>query len=108
MTDMTYTMSAPTKNGFIPVGMFSGEFIGPMLMIGNANWFPWASSRNKLESAVHAINELRKQYIVLIHSNMQDKEFYVEIARHGVLRRVGTIYDVYEDGPAALFQSRKI
>ena len=67
----------------------------------------WASSRNKIECAIHALNELRKEYILLLHSNMNDKEFYVNIAKHGVIRRVGTIYDVYDDGPAALFQTRK-
>ena len=107
LTDITYTLIGQTKNGKIPVGLFSGKFNGPMLFIGSAVWFKWASSRNKIECAVHALNELRKEYIVLLHSNMKDKEFYVNIAKHGVIRRVGTIYDVYDDGPAALFQTRK-
>lgn len=106
LTDVTYTLIGKTKNGNIPVGLFSGKFNGPMLFIGSAIWFKWASSRNKLECAIHALNELRKEYIVLLHSAMKDKEFYVNIAKHGVIRRVGTIYDVYDDGPAALFQTR--
>jgi hypothetical protein len=107
LTDTTYTLIGQTNKGKIPVGMFSGKFNGPMLFIGSAIWFKWASSRNKIETAVHALNELRKEYIVLLHSNMKDKEFYVNIAKHGVIRRVGTVYDVYDDGPAALFQTRK-
>ena len=107
LTDITYTLIAQTAKGKIPVGLFGGNFNGPMLFIGDAVWFKWASSRNKLESAIHALNELRKKYIVLLHSTMKDKDFYVNIAKHGVIRRVGTIYDVYEDGPAAMFQTRK-
>ena len=106
LTDVTYALIGKTKNGNIPVGLFCGKFNGPMLFIGSAIWFKWASDRNKVETAVHALNELRKEYIVLLHSNMKDKEFSVNIAKHGVIRRVGTIYDVYDDGPAALFQTR--
>jgi len=91
----------------MPVGLFSGKFNGPMLFIGNAVWFKWSSDRNKLEAAIHALNELRKDYIVILHNHMDDKAFYEVIAKHGVTRRVGSVYDVYDDSPAQVWQTRK-
>jgi hypothetical protein len=107
LTDITYTLIGQTKNGKIPVGLFSGKFNGPMLFIGSAVWFKWASSRNKIECAIHVLNELRKDYIVILHNHMKDKPFYMNIAKHGVIRQVGRFYDVYDDGPAQVWQTRK-
>jgi len=106
-TDRTYIFVAPTNNGTIPVGMVSGTFNGPIFFVGNALWFKWASDRNKLESAVHFLNELRKEYVVVIHNHMDDKQFYEVVAKHGVIRRVGRLYDVFEDCPAQIWQTRK-
>jgi len=98
---------AETPKGRIPVGVVGGRFTGPLLFLGSMIWFPWASKRNIYESVVNTLNELRKEYLILFHSSMEDKEFYVNVARHGIIRRVGTVHDVYEDGPAALFETRK-
>ena len=105
--DVAYTLEADTKKGRIPIGVVGGRFVGPFLFIGSMNWFKWASKRNIYESVVNTLNELRKNYIVLFHSNMEDKDFYVNVAKHGIIRRVGTVHDVYEDGPAAVFETRK-
>lgn len=107
LTDVTFTLLAETKDGKIPVGIFSGNFNGPIFFIGSALWFKWASDRNKLESAVHALNELRKDYVVVMHNHMDDKKFYEVIAKHGVTRQVGRLFDVYEDCPAQEWQTRR-
>ena len=107
LTDVTFTLIADTKNGKIPVGIFSGNFNGPIFFIGSALWFKWASDRNKLESTVHALNELRKDYVVVMHNHMDDKKFYEVIAKHGVTRQVGRLFDVYEDCPAQEWQTRR-
>jgi hypothetical protein len=105
-TDITYTLVSETKNGKIPVGIFSGNFNGPIFFIGNALWFKWASDRNKVEATIHALNELRKDYVVVMHSHESDKNFYITIAKHGVIRQVGRLFDVY-DTPAQIWQTRK-
>ena len=105
--DAAYTVLAKTNKGKIPVGMVVGKYMGPILYLGDTTWFPWASDRNKLEFISHLLNELRRQYIVMFFCNMRDKDFYVNIARRGVIRRVGTIYDLLTDGPSPLFQTRK-
>lgn len=105
--DEVFVMQSVTKNGRIPVGITLGKYMGPTLFGGDTTWFPWASARNKMECMTHILNELRRQYIVMLFCNMKEKDFYVNIAKHGVIRRVGTIYDLLVDGPAPLFQSRK-
>jgi len=107
LTDRTYVLIAQTANGKIPVGMFSGNFNGPIFYIGSAMWFQWATDRNKLEVVVNALNELRKDYVVIMHNHMDDKKFYEVIAKHGVTRQVGRVFDVYDDCPAQIWQTRK-
>ena len=107
LTDLTYVLIAQTANGKIPVGMFSGNFNGPIFYIGSALWFKWATDRNKLESAVYALNEMRKDYVVVMHNHRKDQKFYETIAKHGVIRQVGRLFDVYEDCPAQAWQTRK-
>lgn len=105
--DEVFIMQSETKKGKIPVGVTLGKYMGPTLYLGGTTWFPWASDRNKMECATHVLNELRRKYIVMLFCSMKDKDFYVNIAKHGVIRRVGTIYDLLTDGPAPLFQTRK-
>lgn len=107
LTDRTYVMSAKTGNGFIPIGIASGNFNGPLFFLGNALWFEWASDRNKLEASVNLLNDMRKDYICIMHNHMGNKKFYETIASHGVIRQVGRIFDVYEDCPAQVWQTRK-
>jgi len=106
-TDRTYILVSETMKGKIPVGMFSGRFNGPLFFIGSAMWFKWATDRNKLETVVNALNELRKDYVVIMHNHMDDKKFYEIIAKHGVTRQVGRLFDVYDDCPAQEWQTRK-
>ncbi len=106
MSDVLYVFEAKTKKGIIPVGMVTGKLTGPMMWLGDVIWFPWASSRNKYESIVNFLNELRRMYVGLFTCTLGDKKFYENIARHGVIRRVGTLYDITED-KLAQWQTRK-
>jgi len=105
--DVGFTMEALTPKGRLPVGAVFGKYVGPFLWLGATKWLGWASERNKIESAVNLLNELRKDGLVMLYSNMADKDFYTHISKHGVIRRVGTIHDLIEDEPVALFQTRK-
>jgi len=104
--DVGFTMEAQTPKGKLPVGSVFGKYMGPFLLLGDAKWLRWASDRNKLESIVNLLNELREDGLVLFFSNMDDKEFYTHILKYGIARRIGTINGLYEDGNAALFQTR--
>lgn len=101
-----WVLEARTKKGFIPVGVSHGHWFFDALLIGDTVWFPWASDRNKIESMVKLINELRKEHKLLGMIHPRDKDFFVYVAKHGIIRRVGTIYDFNPEGPMAMFQSR--
>jgi len=103
---MGFTLEAETKKGRMPVGAVFGKYMGPFLLLADAKWLNWATDRNKIESIVDLLNELRKETLVIFYSNMQDKNFYMHVVKHGIARRIGSIDDLYEDGQAALFQTR--
>jgi len=106
MNDVMYVFEAITPRGNIPVGILTGKLLGPILWLGDAIWFPWASGRNKYESMVNLFNELRREYVAMFTCTLGDKNFYEKVARHGVIRRVGTLYDITEDR-LAQWQTRK-
>jgi hypothetical protein len=91
-----WTLLANTQKGYIPVGMVfakdDGVFSEPVGKIAAVIWMPWASNRNKYESAVNFFNEIRKEFVFIGRAEMKDKHFYEHIARHGIIRRVGTIH----------------
>lgn len=91
-----WTLLANTKKGFIPVGMVfakdDGVFSEPIGKVSGVFWMPWATNRNKIESAVNFFNEIRKEYVFIGRAEMKDKKFYEYIAKHGIVRRVGTIH----------------
>ncbi len=106
MNDVMYVFEVQTNKGRIPVGVLTGKIMGPVLWLGDAIWFPWTSSRNKYESMVNMFNEIRRKYVALFTCTMKDRDFYDAVARHGVIRRVGTLYDITDD-KLAHWQTRK-
>lgn len=99
-----YVCLANTKQGFVPVGVIpvAGIYLG--WMIGDVRWFPWASTRNIIESFVNFINEMKKEVYLLGYCSDKDKDFFVYMAKHGIIRRVGSINP--KDKHLKLFESR--
>ena len=105
-TDKTYILASSGNNQNKPIGMFSLNFNGPIVFVNSALWFDWATDIGKLSTSIHALNELRKDYVVILHNHIKDKKFYERIAQHGVIRQVGRWFDVY-DTPAQVWQTRR-
>lgn len=83
-----------------PVGVMFGVYFRDRLFL-DVEWFPWASKRARLESAVHFVNETRKEITMLEFG--RDVKFLEYLAKLGLARRVGTSY-----GPEqAIFESRR-
>ena len=92
--------------GYVAVAMHPQS---PRIIEPHVFWFPWASVRNKIEGAVRFISEAGKQYKVMIYTSLEDKELYVHVARHGLLRRVGTVHDYFhENQKLAVFESKGV
>ena len=76
------------------------------MIIGEIIWLPWSSARNRVEGAVKFFDELRKEAAAMMYT--QDKRFFEILARHGIMRRVGTTHNVYADGATAIFETRTL
>lgn len=107
-----WTLFAETRRGYMPVGMVLGFYSHPdpqravFMIVGDMLWMPWASKRNKIESAVNFFNKMRSQIPMVEYANEQHKRFFEMIAKHGIIRRVGTMFNVYRGEPCAVFETR--
>lgn len=108
---VAYTLIAtPPGRDTMPVGIVFGIkpfYQQPVIWIGDFIWFPWASSRNKLETAVHFLNQMRKEWTIIGFAEPGVIPFFEHICRYGVSRRAGTLFDLFEEGPRGVFQTRK-
>lgn len=106
-----FTMFAkPPGRDVMPVGMVFGTIPFPnkqVMWCGDFTWFPWASSRNKLESAVNFLNRMRHEWLVIGFADDEVINFFEHVCRYGVMRRVGKVFDMFEGGPGGVFQTRK-
>lgn len=74
-----------------PVGVVFGVVAGPYAIIGDVQWFPWATGREKLETSAKFLSEPDMPMMWFTDSD-DDKDFYVRLARMGIVRRIGTGY----------------
>lgn len=92
--------------GIQPFGFALGVNFGPCVLPGDFTWFPWASERNRLEGIVALLVEIQKEAVGLSWTKPEEKRLWEHIAKYGVIRRVGTVFDLGE--PLAMWQTRKI
>lgn len=108
-----WALIAETKRGFIPVGFVLAFWshpeprFAPFMIIGDMLWMPWASQRNRIESAVNFFRLTGREIPMVEYARLKDKKFFEAIAQHGVMRRVGTMQHVYPGESAAVFETRK-
>ena len=77
------------------------------MIIGDIIWCPWATKRNKIESAINFFNIVRKQIPMMDYSHGEENiRFFEMIAKHGIMRRVGTTFNVVQGEPTAIFETR--
>ena len=69
----------------------------------HAIWFPWASRRNILEGTLKFLSQERRDRLGIIYMAMEFKRFLEQLARYGVIRRVGTVRNFFKPGEDALF-----
>lgn len=103
----------PTKDSEKPVGLVLGFYshpdplFAPFMIVGDIIWFPWATRRNKIESSVNFFNEIRKEIQMVEYASKEHKPFFEMIAKHGIIRRVGTMHNVYPGEATSVFETRQ-
>lgn len=105
--DQTYTLTAATGRGDIPVGLVVAA-VEDHRMQPHVLWFAWASARNKIESAVNFINQMRPIWKVIITVEEKNWGFFTHVMKHGVLDRCGKINGYYGNGNAMIFYSKDV
>lgn len=70
-------------------------------------WFPWATLRNRLESAGRFLNVMRREVKMFVAADSEGRPFFDRIARYGILRRAGTSKEWFGEEDATLFETRK-
>lgn len=105
--DNAWVMESVNEGKRRRVGMLFSVLSGPFHLLGDVTWFPWATDRNKVETIVHFLNESRKENLMMWYCSYEDKRFYDHIARHGIIKRVGKISDLFEGGDVPFWQTRK-
>lgn len=108
-----WTLFAMTPKGFIPVGMvfaFHSHFdpkLSPFMIVGDIVWFPWSSRRNRVEAAVNFVDRIRVTVPLVDYAHGDvNKRFWEMVARHGLVRRIGTTFNVVKGQPVAVFETR--
>ena len=70
-------------------------------------WFPWATSRNKLECSVKFLCSMRFTNVIVMFTPKEDRKFYDHLLRYGMMSVVGPIKDWYGLGKdARMYQTR--
>lgn len=108
--DAAWVLFAETRKGFIPAGLALGFWphaaVSHFLIFNNFVWFPWATPRNRIESAVNFFSRTRHEIPMVGFARTRDKDFCTAMAKHGLLRRVGTSMNVFPGEPAAVWETR--
>ena len=110
--DAAWLFSAhTTKRGMFPVGIALGfwphRIARPFMVLDALIWFPWASSRNKIEATVEFADKARRELPMIAFARERDKRFMETLARHGIVRRIGTSRCVFTDGPASVWETNR-
>lgn len=105
-----WTLFAETPRGFLPVGMvfayYSHPVASPFMIISDIVWMPWATGRNKIESAVNFFNATRNEIPMVYYAyGDSNKRFFEMLARHGIMRRIGITFNVMRGEPVHVFET---
>lgn len=107
-----WTLFAQTTKGLRPVGLVLGFWshpnprLAPFMIVGDMIWFPWSSPRNRIEAAVQFFHRIRSEIAMVEYARDEHKRFFEMICHHGIMRRIGTTYNVYPGEGTAVYETR--
>ena len=97
------------KYGHAPIGFAFGFWLHPAqpetMIVNELVWLPWATPRSMLETTANFVTKNRKEMKMLAFSRKKDKHFLEVLAKHGIIRRVGTSHNIFDDGPATVWET---
>lgn len=102
------------KDVMIGIGLF--WIRGRILQTENLIWFPWASKRIILENYINFVNNTRKAihvdsgkpHVILEFAMEKDKGFFDHVCSYGIMSRVGTSIELYDNQKCCIYESRSL
>lgn len=89
-----WVVEAPTSRGVLPVMISFGIHNYRFILVVDALWLPWASSRNKIEAMSKQLLILGKEFPTLFAMNKDHVHFGEYLCRHGFVRKIGRLKEV--------------
>lgn len=94
--DLFYLVEAynETQKSTVPVGLIVVNFMqGAAWPL--ANWFTWATPRNKIEATVVFLEELQRESPIMIMGDDKTTKFLSHLGRYGLLSRSKVLKDFH-------------
>lgn len=112
LSPVTFFTKKDGRDMAIGIGLF--WIRGRIMQTENLIWFPWASNRIILESYVNFVNNTRKtlhepsgkKYLILEFAMEKDKGFFDHVCSYGIMSRVGTSLEIYNNEKCCVYESR--
>ena len=108
MADYDWILEAHGTEGTRPVGlMLARSFLAGRGIEPHADFFPWATARNKIETIATYLRDISKQYKIFVFVPENETGFWDRMKRYRVLMSGGHVADCYSTGEhARLFYTR--
>ncbi len=101
-----FTLIAPVPDrDHIPVGLIGAD-IEDNRLEPHFCWYPWASPRNKVETVLCFLNDMRRDYTVIVRSKQKDWHFFERMCQYGIMRHCGRIFRYFGDDVAHIWQTK--
>ena len=106
-----WVIKMDTKRGFVPVAYAFGWWFHPntedVMILDRFAWMPWVTPRQMITALVGFVTRVRKDLKMFSFCPPNEKKIMEIVAKHGVIRRVGTSHILYGDGePATMWETR--
>jgi len=96
----------------IGIGLFWPR--GRVYQVSDLIWFPWTSPWTVVKAFARFVHEVREtdfadgqKYMILEFAREQDQGFFDHMCKYGIMRRIGTSHEIYPDGKACVYESRR-
>ena len=106
--DYDWVLHAWGNEGNRPVGLALARSFGAGRAIEpHIDWFPWATSRNKVEIVAAFIKQIGRSFKIFIFSPEETAHFWAWFAKRRMLMKGGQVIDFFSVGEhARLFYTR--
>jgi len=89
--DIEWILEARLPSGPRPVGLVVGKFLnnGERVIEPHLEWFPWVTTRQKLETTAQFVREIGKKYKILVFA--RDTKLWDRLQRYRILKKASKI-----------------